>query len=929
MHQSAAEFEVGLGTVTDASPDTLSRTTILSSSNSDSAVDFSSGTKDVFCTLPASKSVFEDAQNAVNTDGTIRSQNLSGGLTGAGIELRYIPSSDAGSLIVFDRSTTSYEELRLEGSVIKLREAGSDVLTVDGGVTTLTGNLAHASDFTLDVGGDLFLDADGGQVYFQDGGVLHGSIDMTSGLILRNHVSDADVFIQGNDGGSNINALTLDMSDAGTATFNHDIKLGDNGIAIFGDSSDLQIYHDGSDSYIQDAGTGDLKIKATAIRFLSQNDVNETMMTVFEEGAVNLMHNGSTKFSTTSTGVDVTGTVVASSGINITNGTSDFSRTHSTTNGSLQILDLKATSSGDMADGFGPSIHFSAADGGATSDQVAEINVIRAGSDTTFNIELQTADATRMTVGSGGVDVTGVLEVSSTAPTITIQDSDSTSTFNKTEIQNSGGTLNFNTRQSDGTFVSTDYQMAKDANGVTDHKFFIAGSEKARINSSGYLLVGKTDTSFTTNGTEIRGGNLGARIIRQNAEPLTLHRQGSDGDVINLFVDSTQIGSLGTSSSDLVLTSSVSDKDILFKGNDGGSTITALTLDMSASGAATFNDQITLGGNLVHAGNFTIDSGGDITLDADGADIKLSDGGTEFGRFTKNGNDFELRSTVTNGDFKIIGERTAGTINALTFDMSDGGSASFNSHIQTNNLKLENAQISQTSGDLTLDVAGDINLDADGGEILLKDGGTEVGRFLLDDNNHLKLKSIQSDTDILLQGNDGGSGITALRLDMSDAGTATFNNGVVVQGDLTVQGTTTTLNTATLDVEDKNITLNFGSGDTSGSANGAGITIQDAVDASNDATILWDAGNDKFDFSHPINISHGTPVLTLTDTSSSATTTITLDSVNTTIDSNGTDGDIIFKGSDGGSEITALTLDSPMQARQLLTMMLNSAIMVE
>ena len=144
---------------------------------------------------------------------------------------------------------------------------------------------------------------------------------------------------------------------------------------------------------------------------------------------------------------------------------------------------------------------------------------------------------------------------------------------------------------------------------------------------------------------------------------------------------------------------------------------------------------------------------------------------------------------------------------------------------------------------------------------------------------------------------------------MSEGGTATFNNGVVVGGDLTVQGTTVTLNTATLDVEDKNITLNAGSGDTSGSANGAGITIQDAVDASNDATILWDAGNDKFDFSHPVNISHGTPVLTLTDTSSSATTTITLDGVNTTIDSNGTDGDIIFKGNDGGSEITALTLD--------------------
>ena len=52
-----AEFEVGIGTVTDASPDTLSRDTIISSSNSDSAVDFSAGTKNVFCTLPASRAM--------------------------------------------------------------------------------------------------------------------------------------------------------------------------------------------------------------------------------------------------------------------------------------------------------------------------------------------------------------------------------------------------------------------------------------------------------------------------------------------------------------------------------------------------------------------------------------------------------------------------------------------------------------------------------------------------------------------------------------------------------------------------------------------------------------------------------------------------------------------------------------------------------
>jgi hypothetical protein len=56
-NNSAGEFEVGIGTVTDASPDTLSRDTVLSSSNSDSKVDFSAGTKNVFCTLPASRTM--------------------------------------------------------------------------------------------------------------------------------------------------------------------------------------------------------------------------------------------------------------------------------------------------------------------------------------------------------------------------------------------------------------------------------------------------------------------------------------------------------------------------------------------------------------------------------------------------------------------------------------------------------------------------------------------------------------------------------------------------------------------------------------------------------------------------------------------------------------------------------------------------------
>jgi len=88
-------FEVGIGTVTDATPDTLSRDTILSSSNSDNAVNFAAGTKDVFCTLPAKKTMSPvmDATSYVVThsstiseDQTIDSGVLAGPVTITGTQ---------------------------------------------------------------------------------------------------------------------------------------------------------------------------------------------------------------------------------------------------------------------------------------------------------------------------------------------------------------------------------------------------------------------------------------------------------------------------------------------------------------------------------------------------------------------------------------------------------------------------------------------------------------------------------------------------------------------------------------------------------------------------------------------------------------------------------------------------------------------------
>mgnify|MGYP003636411629 CR=1 FL=1 len=57
VNTTNSEWEVGVGTVIDATPDTLSRDSVISSSNSDSPVSFTAGTKDVFCTFPASKTM--------------------------------------------------------------------------------------------------------------------------------------------------------------------------------------------------------------------------------------------------------------------------------------------------------------------------------------------------------------------------------------------------------------------------------------------------------------------------------------------------------------------------------------------------------------------------------------------------------------------------------------------------------------------------------------------------------------------------------------------------------------------------------------------------------------------------------------------------------------------------------------------------------
>jgi len=106
--------------------------------------------------------------------------------------------------------------------------------------------------------------------------------------------------------------------------------------------------------------------------------------------------------------------------------------------------------------------------------------------------------------------------------------------------------------------------------------------------------------------------------------------------------------------------------------------------------------------------------------------------------------------------------------------------------------KITGEGIGTTSGDLTVDVAGDIILDADGGDINFKDGGTEYLR-VTNGGSGPDIFSTSNDADLFFKGVDGGATITALTLDMSAAGAATFNNDVTAFSDERLKSNITTI----------------------------------------------------------------------------------------------------------------------------------------
>jgi len=135
--------------------------------------------------------------------------------------------------------------------------------------------------------------------------IVAAAEDITSNVGITGGTIDGAVI-----GGTTAAAITGTTISGTSFVSSGNMTFGDNDKAIFGAGSDLQIYHDGSDSYINEAGTGNLIIQTNGANIQLDGAAGE--MARFKNGSsVDLYHNNSLKFSTTSTGVDITGTLTS------------------------------------------------------------------------------------------------------------------------------------------------------------------------------------------------------------------------------------------------------------------------------------------------------------------------------------------------------------------------------------------------------------------------------------------------------------------------------------------------------------------------------------------------------------------------------------------------------------------------------------------
>ena len=433
-----------------------------------------------------------------------------------------------------------------------------------------------------------------------------------------------------------------------------DTLFADNEKAIFGDGSDLQIYHDGFNSYISDQGTGNIILDADD-SFQVKRGANTSA--VFDTNAeVALYHNNSPKLATTSTGVDITGTLT-SDGLTVDNISLD-GNTLSTTSSFLLIQ--PATSI--VADSSSSTVNLRTA---SLDRLVVSNNGNISFYDDQGSSQSLYWDASAESLGIG---------TSSPSQKLHVYDGSSSVNVNiETDGTNSAAKLNIDSNHTGAGDMSTNGIFGKVA-GVSKYVigwssasnylgFNADGSNNPQmaLDSSGNLLVGTTTVTLSdvTSGSGIALQADGQLEIANSGVTARFNRHTSDGSIVEFRKDGSTVGSIGVNNSRPYLTNSVNcgirlANNTLVPTNESGANESAAT-DLGATDV-TWKDLYLSGG--VYLGGTGAANKLDDYEEGDFAPVYAISGGSvttgsNAGRYVKVGNfvffTFRLRTTAVSG----------------------------------------------------------------------------------------------------------------------------------------------------------------------------------------------------------------------------------------------------------------------------------------
>ena len=315
------DFEVGHGTFNSSGQ--LERTNILQSSNNDNAVNFGAGTKDVFITYPADKAVFQNYDGSITIPSTIDGRDLANdGSKLDGIEASATADQTAAEIRTLVESATDSnvftdaDHTKLNGIEASATADQTDAEIRAAVEAATDSNVFTDADHTKLNGIETSADVTDATNVDAAGAIMNSDVATKGQIIVGDGSGDPTILSVGTDGhylkadssaGSGVAwaSIPAGVGGANGVDFNDDVK------ARFGDGNDLEIYHDGNDSYIKDsAGTGDLLIQTNKLQIVKANAL-DTMAKFTGDGAVELRYDDSVKFETTATGCTVTGTLSA------------------------------------------------------------------------------------------------------------------------------------------------------------------------------------------------------------------------------------------------------------------------------------------------------------------------------------------------------------------------------------------------------------------------------------------------------------------------------------------------------------------------------------------------------------------------------------------------------------------------------------------